>query len=216
MLGGLVASFTAGADARLALEQSRPEILAAATLRSVLLTRRDWRAEREANERRLRERREGDPMTVTFNNSCASSESTFRIVRATADIPEQIIDQRGIGEWCEAPIPFEQQMWLLVLHPDTYEVVAHLAATQTPDGSIIAVLPAYLSREVSPETQAHLELRQLATPVPVWLPESPTAEGMRVYVSERPGFEVRDSRVVIARAIMLDRIFPGLRYDDFL
>jgi hypothetical protein len=217
LLGGLAAAVALGGQQRPALAQSQTEILAAATLRSVLLVGRDWRAEREATERLLREQREREEeFIIPVGNSCGGSESTFRIVRATTDTPAEIVERRSIDEWCRAPIPFEQQHWLLVLHPETRSIVANFAAMLTPDGELIALRSSYPSRTLSSATEAQLTLTPLQRPVPVSMPGRPNADDLNMFASQRPGHEVQDSRVVITHAIILSRIFPGLRFDDFL
>jgi hypothetical protein len=126
-----------------------------------------------------------------------------------------LIDRQRIGEWCRAPVPFEQQHWLLVLDPEAHSIIERFAAMLTPDGELIA-LSSGVGRTFSPATEAQLALSPLQRPVPVSMPGRPNAEDMDMYAAQRPGHEVQDGRVVIARAIILRHIFPGLRFDDFL
>ena len=106
-------------------------------------------------------------------------------------------------------------MWLLVLDPDTHTIVDRLVTRLTHAGTLIALRSSHAVGTLSAETEAQLALSPLTDPVPVPLPGRLNEEDMRVYAAQRPGFEVRDGGVVIARAILLDRIFPGLRFDDF-
>ena len=106
-------------------------------------------------------------------------------------------------------------MWLLVLDPDTHSIVDRLVTRLTHAGTLIALRSSHAVGTLSAETEAQLTLSPLTTPVPVPLPGRLNEEDMRVYATQLPGYEVQDGRVVIARAILLDRIFPGLRFDDF-
>lgn len=212
IIGGLVATLALPGTPRTALGQDNPEILVVGTLHALSLTRRDsipWLV-REAGG-------DEDEIAIEVSNRCGIAQATFRVTRATADMPIEFTTELNIGEWCEPPIPFEQQSWLLVLDSRTQELLARFQVTPLPDDTLIAVQhgPA-LNRPLSAEVATQLTLSALPEPLELSLDWLRSEDEMRDYVARRPGYEVREGRVVIAQAIVLEPIFPGLRFGDLL
>lgn len=203
-------------------QPAQRDTIIVAELRSLTLTRRDWRAEDRAIDTELRRQArrhtaDDDEDAIVVSNHCGESIATFRVIRATQPAPQHITQTQRIGEFCTPPFAFEDGYWVLVLNAATNTIVARYPIFWTDDGTLYAV------SEFGPTdlpSNGSAEMQRLLTPTA--LPEAVEyivnleGDALTRYVASRPSFEIRQGRVWIVSAIAVEPIFPGMDLDALL
>lgn len=174
------------------------EILFVGELRSLTMTRPDREIDWEGE-------------IIIVSNSCGMATTQFRVIRSTRPLPREVETTYELGEWCEPPVLFGSGHWLVVVSPDTHELLASYQVV-FQEGAAYALL---LDMQVeiarrSPETQAMLGLTPLPEPIPYRTEGSVPGGALADWVSRHPALELRDGQARIVRAVPLARIFPDL------
>jgi hypothetical protein len=174
-------------------------------LRSVILTRPDLE----------RMRAPDDEGGLVVSNACGEQTATFRVVRSTAPVSSPQSLAFVIGEWCDPPVEFPHDHWLVVTGGPRGEPAAFpVFAT---GGAVFALVndEAAYRRGLSEAMQRRLPLESLPAPVEFPLGVDLTNRAQRQFIASQSTLEIRGESVWVVRAILLTSVFPGLSPDEF-
>jgi hypothetical protein len=183
------------------LAQTRSETVFVGELRSITMTRRDYEAE---------ERAERGSNRIVISNSCGTAETTFRVVHASGRLPRDVRTTSTIGEWCDPPLAFGQDTWLVVMNSRTRELLASYEIVEQQGASFALVLDSDGELSQRPaEVREMLALESLPEPIEYNTNGFVQQERLANWISTRPALELREGKAWIVRAVPIARLFPA-------
>jgi hypothetical protein len=184
----------------------RPDsIVFVGELRSVTLMRPDWTARGWQADGRL-----------VVSNSCGEETAVLRVIRSTSRLRSPQTVHFTIGEWCELPIEFPHDHWLIVTARGREDEPVQFPIFETDDGTPFALVDneeAY-RRELSEADQRRLALQPLPTPFEYPVHADLSDEHDRQFIERQSNLVIRDGRVWVVRGILLASVFPGFTAED--
>jgi hypothetical protein len=173
-------------------------------LRSVTLSRPDFEAINAP-------RPDG---SIVISNSCGEETAVLRVLRSTAPLAPMQTLHFSIGEWCEAPIEFPHDHWLIIpgAAPDGAPVQYPVFVSDEAVFALVEDEAAY--RRLPTGLQRRLPLERLPSPV-----EYPIAVDLedahdRQFIERQSSVEIRNNEVWLVRAILLTNLFPDLSENE--
>jgi hypothetical protein len=174
-------------------------------LRSVTLTRPDWAARGWQADGSL-----------VVDNSCGQETAVLRVIRSTSRLRSPQTVHFTLGEWCQLPIEFPHDHWLIVTRPGHEHEPVQFPILGTDDGTPFAFVDdeAAYRRELSEVDQARLAIQPLPTPVEYPVHVDLSDEDDRQFIERQSSLEIRNDKVWVVRGILLASIFPGFSTED--
>jgi hypothetical protein len=174
-------------------------------LRSVTLTRRDHVMQGR------------QPDSLILSNSCGDETAVLRVIRSTPRVRTLQTVRFTIGEWCQLPIEFPHDHWLIVRGSGSDNEPIQFPVYDF-DGTVAALVTdeAAYRRELSEADQRRLAIEPLPTPVEYPLYVDLNNDHERDYISRQSSLAIRDNKVWVVRGILLTSVFPGFSPGDLL
>jgi hypothetical protein len=196
-------------------QTNQPEALFVGELRSLTLTPRDREAERQASEterQARRQRGEADEEVILVSNSCGRASATFLVLASThTSLTGEIETHNDLGEWCDPPVSLTPDEWLIVVNPQTRELIqSYEVIVQNGAAYALFLDVEHHLASRAPQVRSLLSLAPLPEPIEYSTEGAVPSEALTRWVSARPALELRDGKVWIVRAIPLGTAFRTL------
>ena len=167
-------------------------------LRSVTLTRPERATFSDGQE------------VLVVSNACGEETAAFRVIRSTAPLAAEQTLHFTIGEWCQQPVDFNQDYWLIAPGRGASDEPAAFPVFESGQAAFALVDDHFQVADGQPR----LALSRLPEPVEYpFFVDLDNAQA-RQAILEQSALEIRNGKVWIVRGVLLSDIFPGFTRDD--